>query len=130
MRAGMKEKGHDTLMAVMKDTKDPMVMNDTAYELADAGQELTEDEAAARKAIEMMTTETKAWTLDESSQKLVARSRQLFAVWDTLGWIFYREGKLDDAESYLKAAWVNSQSDAEQNMWENWRLRGAGKTRH
>ena len=35
----------------------------------------------------------------------------MFAVWDTLGWILYREGKLDDAESYLKAAWINIQSD-------------------
>ncbi len=112
IRSGMKEKGHDTLMAVMKDTKDPMVMNDMAYELADAGQELTEDEAVTRKAIEMMTDETKTWTLDESSMKFAARSRQLFAVWDTLGWILYREGKLDDAASYLKAAWVNTQSDA------------------
>ena len=111
MRAGMKEKGHDTLMAVMKDTKDPMVMNDMAYELADAGQELPADEAAARRAIEMMTAETQTWILDESSQKFAARSRQLFAVWDTLGWILYREGKLDDAESYLKAAWINTQSD-------------------
>ncbi len=53
IRSGMKEKGHDTLMAVMKDTKDPMVMNDMAYELADAGQELTEDEAVIRKAIQI-----------------------------------------------------------------------------
>ncbi len=41
-------------------------MNDMAYELADAGQELTEDEAAARKAIEMMTAETQTWVFDES----------------------------------------------------------------
>jgi tetratricopeptide (TPR) repeat protein len=111
LRAGMKEKGHDTLLAVMKDTKDPMVMNDTAYELADAGQELAEDETFARKAIEMITAETKTWTLDENSNASVARSRQLFAAWDTLGWILYRKGKLDEAESYLKATWVNFQSD-------------------
>ncbi len=58
-----------------------------------------------------MTDKTQTWTLDESSMKFAARSRQLFAVWDTLGWILYREGKLDDAASYLKAAWVNTQSD-------------------
>jgi hypothetical protein len=107
----MKEKGHDTLLAVMKSTQDPMMMNNAAYELADAGQELSEAEAVSRKSVEMMTTESKTWKLDESSPTLVAKSRQLVAVWDTLGWVLYREGKLDEAEGFLKAAWVNAQSD-------------------
>ena len=32
------------------------------------------------------------------------------ATWDTMGWILYREGKLEEAERYLKAAWLNAQS--------------------
>ena len=28
-----------------------------------------------------------------------------------MGWILYREGRLEEAESYLKAAWLNAQSD-------------------
>jgi predicted negative regulator of RcsB-dependent stress response len=75
------------------------------------GQELSEAEAVSRKSVEMMTTESKTWKLDESSPTLVAKSRQLIAVWDTLGRILYREGKLDEAEGFLKAAWVNAQSD-------------------
>ncbi|HWZ01704.1 MAG TPA: DUF3857 domain-containing protein [Edaphobacter sp.] len=112
IRSGMKEKGRDTLLAVMKSTHDPMMMNNTAYELAEAGQELAEDEAVSRKSVEMITAESKTWKLDESSQTLAAKSRQLVAVWDTLGWILYREGKLDEAEGFLKAAWINAQSDA------------------
>jgi tetratricopeptide (TPR) repeat protein len=112
MRSGKKEKGHDTLLAIMKNTHDPMMMNNTAYELAEAGQELAEDEAVSRKSVEMITAESKTWKLDESSQTLATKSRQLVAVWDTLGWILYREGKLDEAEGFLKAAWVNAQSDA------------------
>jgi tetratricopeptide (TPR) repeat protein len=111
IKAGMKEKGHDTLLAMMKSTQNPMMLNDSAYELAEAGEELPADETAARKAVEKLTEESKTWTLDESSQTLTAKSRQLAAVWDTLGWILYREGKLDDAEGFLKAAWVNAQSD-------------------
>jgi tetratricopeptide (TPR) repeat protein len=111
IRSGKKEKGHDTLLAVMKNTHDPMMMNNTAYELAEAGQELAEDEAVSRKSVEMMTAESKTWKLDESSPTLAAKSRQLAAVWDTLGWILYREGKLDEAEGFLKAAWINAQSD-------------------
>jgi tetratricopeptide (TPR) repeat protein len=111
LKAGMKEKGRDTLLAVIKTTKDPMMMNNSAYEMAEAGEELTEDESATRKAVEMMTEESKTWTLDENPQTLSAKSRQLIATWDTLGWILYREGKLDEAENYLKAALVNVQSD-------------------
>lgn len=111
MRSGKKQQGHDTLLAVMKSTNDPMMMNNAAYELADAGEELTEDEAVSRKSVEMMTAESKTWKLDESSQTLAAKTRQLVAVWDTLGWILYREGKLDEAEGFLKAAWINTQSD-------------------
>jgi tetratricopeptide (TPR) repeat protein len=112
MRSGKTQQGHDTLLAVMKNTNDPMMMNNAAYELADAGQELSEAEAVSRKSVEMMTAESKTWKLDESSQILAAKSRQLVAVWDTLGWILYREGKLDEAEAFLKAAWINAQSDA------------------
>ena len=111
LKAGMKEKGRGTLLAVMKTTQNPMVMNNSSYELAEAGEEFAEDETAAKKAIEMMTDESKTWTLDENPLTLTAKSRQLIATWDTLGWILYREGKLDEAEDYLKAAWINVQSD-------------------
>jgi tetratricopeptide (TPR) repeat protein len=110
-KAGMKEKGRDTLLALMKTTSDPMMMNNSAYELGEAGEELAEDETATRKAMEMMTEESKAWTLDQNKATLGAKSRSLIATWDTLGWILYREGKLEEAEDYLKAALTNVQSD-------------------
>jgi tetratricopeptide (TPR) repeat protein len=111
IKAGMKEKGRDTLLALMKTTPDPMMMNNSAYELAEAGEELAEDETATRKAMEKMTEESKTWTLDENKRALAAKSRSLIATWDTLGWILYREGKLEEAEDYLKAALMNAQSD-------------------
>ena len=111
IKAGMKEKGHDTLLAMMKSTQNPMMLNDSAYELAEAGEELPADETAARKAVEKLTEESKTWTLDENPQTLKVKSRQLIATWDTLGWILFREGKLDEADDYLKAAWRNAQSD-------------------
>jgi len=111
LKAGMKEKGRDTMLALMNSTQDPMMMNNSAYELADAGEALAESESATRQAMEKMTEESKTWTLDENPLTLSGKSRELIAIWDTLGWILYREGKLDEAESYLKAAWLNAQSD-------------------
>jgi tetratricopeptide (TPR) repeat protein len=110
MKAGKKEQGRDTLLTVMKTTEVPIMMNNSAYELAEAGEALAEDESATRKALAMMTEESKTWTLDENLQSLSGKSRNLIATWDTMGWILYREGHLEQAEDYLKAAWTNSQS--------------------
>ncbi|MGD0444011.1 MAG: DUF3857 domain-containing protein [Edaphobacter sp.] len=109
--AGMKDKGHDTLLALMKATENPDMMNDSAYELADASLELPLTESITRTALGKMTEESKTWTLDENPETLLAKSRMMMATWDTMGWILYREGKLDEAESYLKAGWLNLQSD-------------------
>lgn len=111
MKAGMKDKGRDTLLAIMNTTQDALMMNNSAYELAEAGEALAESESAARKAMETITQESKTWTLDENKPTLAAKSRSLIAIWDTLGWILYREGKLEEAEDYLKAALMNVQSD-------------------
>jgi len=112
LKAGMKEKGHDTLLALMKTTDSPDMMNNSAYELADAGEELPAAEETTKKALEKMTDESKGWTLDESPQTLSAKSRMLTAAWDTMGWILFREGRLDEAEAYLEPAWRNAQAPA------------------
>ena len=87
-------------------------MNDSAYELANAELELPLAEATTRKALTQMVEESKTWTLDENMQTLIGKSRQIEAAWDTIGWILFREGKLDEAQQFIEAAWCNRQ-DAE-----------------
>jgi tetratricopeptide (TPR) repeat protein len=110
LMAGMKEKGRATLLAVLQTTQSPEVMNDSAYELSDAHLELPIAEATTRTALTKLSEESKTWTLDENPQVLNGKSRLLVAAWDTMGWILFQEGKLDEAESYLNAAWLNGQS--------------------
>jgi tetratricopeptide (TPR) repeat protein/transglutaminase-like putative cysteine protease len=113
MMAGEKEQGRATLLGVMQSTEDPLMMNNSAYELANAGLELPAAEKATRAALEKMEDESKTWTLDENPQMLVTKSRLIANTWDTMGWILYREGKLQEAEGYIAAAWRGDQS-AEQ----------------
>jgi tetratricopeptide (TPR) repeat protein len=113
MMAGKKEQGRATLLALMQSTEDPLMMNNSAYELADAGLELSAAETATRSALGKMEEESKTWTLDENPQMLAAKSRLIAATWDTMGWILYREGKLPEAESYVMASWRNGQSAEE-----------------
>ena len=85
-----------------------MMMNDAAFELADAKQELPLDDAKERAALEKLTAETQSWTLDESAQTLRAKTSLLVASWDTMGWILFREGKAKEAKSFIEAAWANN----------------------
>lgn len=110
LAAGLKEDGHATLLALMQAATSPGMMNDSAYELANADLELPLAESTAHKALEQMVEKSKAWTLDENPQTLIAQSRQIEATWDTIGWILFRQGKLDEAKDYIGAAWKNRQS--------------------
>jgi len=112
LAAGMKQEGEGTLLALLSTTTDPGMMNDVAYELGNAGLDLTLDETTVKEALDKFTEESRTWTLLDNPQNTLGKSRYIFATWDTVGWILYREGKLAEAESYLQAAWVNRQ-DAE-----------------
>ena len=59
-----------------------------------------------------MSDESKTWTLDENLTTLKSKSQLIAATWDTLGWILFLEKKPEEAENFLRAAWVNRQ-DAE-----------------
>jgi tetratricopeptide (TPR) repeat protein/transglutaminase-like putative cysteine protease len=105
LKAGMKEKGQATLVALLKQTDNPGTMNDAAYELADAGLELPLAEQTARAALERMEEQSRTWTLDENTATLRQKTRLLQATWDTVGWIYFRNGKVDEAERYVRASW-------------------------
>jgi tetratricopeptide (TPR) repeat protein len=98
------------LAAFLKATEVPTEQNSTAYLLAETGLELPTAEAASRASLEALNTETNSWTLDESPKTLKAQSSLLAACWDTLGYILLREGKLDEARSYIEASWHSRQS--------------------
>lgn len=112
LKAGMKQQGSATLLALVQTTHDPEMMNNSAYELADAGEDLPQAETALQAALAKLDEESNGWTLDESPQLLGGKTHLIVAMWDTMGWIFFREGKLDEAASYLKSAWKNSHDPA------------------
>jgi hypothetical protein len=112
LKAGKKAQGDETLTALLKETDDPDIMNDAAYELADAGLELPLAEQTTRAALDKMEQQSRTWTLDENQMTLRQKTRMMEATWDTMGWIYFRNGKLKEAEEYVSAAWRGRQ-DAE-----------------
>ena len=74
MKAGQKAAGLSTLSAALRETDDPGLRNDIAYELTDAGYATDEVEAATRKVVDQLTAETAAWTLTTPDTEMRRRS--------------------------------------------------------
>ena len=106
--AGKPDQGAATLTALLKETDEVFTVNNAAYELSRAGKELPLAEEVERRQLARLDAESRSWTLDENPQTLRAKTALIVASWDTLGWIFFGEGKLQAAQQYVRAAWYNS----------------------
>ena len=93
MRTGKQDKGIANLTELLKKTDNPAFINDAAYELADANKELALDEQKQRIAVADLTRGTESLTLNEPVEVVRAKTSQLIAAWDTMGWILFREGR-------------------------------------
>lgn len=89
----------------MLDTlSDPERLNDLINVLADTGEHLEQAARAEIKLIAQTESGTENWALGEPSPAVSQQQYQLGHAWDTMGWILYREGKLEDAYGYAAAA--------------------------
>lgn len=105
--ANQRPEGEATLTGLLRATEDPGIQNDAAYDLADANLALPLDEEKTRLALDKLSAETITWTLDEAPATLQAKSNLLVAAWDTMGWIYFREKRFEEARDYIAAAYRN-----------------------
>jgi tetratricopeptide (TPR) repeat protein len=110
IETGRKAAGGKTLTAALSKATETLMLNDAAYELGEAGIELEQAEKASRQAVEDLTAESMSWVVSASTKGQESKQELLVSSWDTLGWILFREGKLDEADSYVRAAWNNEQT--------------------
>ena len=94
--------------SALDSTDDMEAVNDAGYVLAEVGLDLPYAEESTRKGIAALEAKTAAVTLSEVNSKAFAQADVLLGSWDTLGWILFREGKLEEAEPWLRAGWRNS----------------------
>ena len=97
------------LKAVIAGSKEAATLNNAAYELADANLDLDLAHTAAQQALDMEETKLSQMTLDNVSNENLSAVVSLSRVWDTMGWIYFRQGNLAQAEAYLKPAWILGQ---------------------
>ena len=104
-KAGANDKAVAEFKQVMEEKgDDPEMLNDAAYTLADAKIDLDLAQEWAEKAVE--TLDEQAQAAASSNEAGLALTYFLSMTWDTLGWVYFEQGDLKQAEEYLRSAWL------------------------
>jgi tetratricopeptide (TPR) repeat protein len=96
------DSGSDTLSSDM--------LNSVAYALAEKKKSLPQALQYAEKAVHEVEEESSKIQVSQLEIQEFTVSNRLAAYWDTLGWVHFGLGNLDEAEKYLKAAWMVTQA--------------------
>jgi len=81
----------------------PMLKNDVAYKLAMENTRLPDALSLALQAVEIGEQQTV--NLAPKSLEAFSQMDTLSRYWNTLGWVYFRQGNLAPAETYTRAAW-------------------------
>jgi len=111
-KTGQSEKGATHLRAAVDDAKgrDPMLLNNVAYTLADNKTNLELARQYAEEALKQL--DTRSVEDVENVEPGTQVTYQFSLVWDTLGWAYFQSGDASHSESFVRAAWLLGQDAA------------------
>jgi len=110
---GKPDDGHAALQQALALGKPGFVYNNVAWALAEANQDLPEAFDYAQKAVQQAEHDSQVIDMQKLTMEDLGHPSQLAAFWDTLGWVDFRLGHLDQAENILNAAFLLSQGGDE-----------------
>jgi lipopolysaccharide biosynthesis regulator YciM len=110
LQSGRLEHGTAILQKLVEADSSPGMLNDIAYYFAEANVNLAKALEYAQQAVEKQEKESHGVELSNLRPEDLACTLKLGMFWDTLGWVHFRLGHLDQAESYLYAAWLLQQA--------------------
>jgi tetratricopeptide (TPR) repeat protein/transglutaminase-like putative cysteine protease len=105
IRAGKGEKAEPALQKIAKLNPSPEMLNNIAYEMAEADQQIPLAVSYAEKAVRAEEETSNNIELSKLTLNDVRHTVRLAAFWDTLGWAQNRLSNFDEAENNLNAAW-------------------------
>jgi len=105
LNLGQDDKALATFDHAVELSATPMVWNNIAYQLSLKKTHLDRAQQYAESAISATTAALRNVSLDRLTQQELLLVPSLIAYWDTLGWVYYNEGNLDQAEKYVSSAW-------------------------
>lgn len=109
LRTRETEKGVAIFQKIVDADSSAGMLNNVAYEFAEAGASLSKALEYANRAVRQQEQILQSINLDDLKTEDLDNTVKVGYYWDTLGWIHFRLGNFEQAESYLNAAWVLSQ---------------------
>lgn len=104
MQNGGAAEARPLLEGIINNSRDPLQLNNAAYELANHALDVELAEKAAKKALDLLD---EASSSGETGKSMLVRAELLVNTWDTYGWILFQAGKYEDALPWIRAAWRN-----------------------
>lgn len=87
----------------------PLMKNNVAYQISEKNVALDKAEGYAKAALASLKEHLQSVKLQDLSNDDLAQNNLQISTWDTMGWIYKQEGKLTEAESYIRSAWLARQ---------------------
>ena len=87
----------------------PLILNNIAWGLAEANKHLPVAFQYSQKAVTDEEAASQDIDLTDLKTEDLGYTPSLAAYWDTLGWVYFRMGNLQEAQKYLNAGWTVSQ---------------------
>ena len=110
IRNGDKDKGLAILQEALKNDqehdRDTLSLNNVAYSLIEMDTGMNVAQQYAEKSLQQQEAESLKATTDREG---FAATSALDAVWDTVGWVYFKQGQYEKALPYVRAAWILGQ---------------------
>ncbi len=109
INTGEKEKALASFEKGVELAHTPIVWNNVAYNLAEHQTELDRAQRYAESAVSATAANLRNVDLSHLSTDDLQAVSNLGIYWDTLGWVHFEKGELEQAERYVRAAWILNQ---------------------
>jgi tetratricopeptide (TPR) repeat protein len=101
-------KGLDLIKKSLTSESGPGFLNQVAYSLADMNVGLDMAQEYGERSLRLAEANT---VKAESEDYGYVASLMLGTIWDTVGWVYFRQGEYEKALPYVRAAWLLLQKD-------------------
>jgi tetratricopeptide (TPR) repeat protein len=105
LNLGQDDKALATFDHAVELSATPLVWNNIAYQLSLKKFHLDRAQQYAESAISATTAALRNVSLDRLTPQDLPLVPSLIAYWDTLGWVYFNEGNMGQAEKYVSSAW-------------------------
>jgi len=106
LRSGKKAEASSLLAGLREQKLDAHAQNEIAYFLADTSTELPLAQELAEKSVAGYEDQSGQAKLSGVTTENLDTVLSLGAAWDTLGWVYFRNGNFTKAENFLQGAWI------------------------